>query len=179
MALGGIIIEWIPNLSGTIWLLVASLIGNLIAAAAETRRRLSTRSKRKSLRIGLREEMRRMYPFVLSFHRDYRNPNKPERIFSTKQYNRGSDDIHLLTENEQRKVEALYQEIMQVVKTIDNKEKYNRGLWQYGEVEGRDLHTKLLEALNSVEEELDVEKTTPDDYDIPESEFGDAERMLG
>ena len=176
---GEAFIQWIASFSGTVWLLVASLIGNLIAGVSEIRRRRSVKSKRTSLRIGLREEMKRMYPFVLSFHRDYRNPNKPERIFSTKQYNRGSDAIHLLTENEQKKVETFYGEIEQVVETIDSKEKYDRGLWQYGEVERRDLHTKHLEALNSVEEELNVEKTNPDNYDIPDTQYGDAEKVSG
>ena len=125
--------------------------------------------------------MKDMYRPILAMHSNRRDPETTGQILFTEKYESEISNLHLLTQTEQRHVEKFYREVKAAKQSVDDPKAGVPMSWkQYNEIQKRDLHDKLLKALNAIEEQLSEEKTSPDNWN-PEEDFGptDAERMLG
>ena len=177
------VLDWLSNLlfAG----LVASVIGASIGLAPYVHQQIQERKeeqrKKKRTRRDLRNEMKRMYPQILSHRYHERELTDNSKIFRTDKYDMHVDDLHLLTNTEKRELETLYNGVKVAREDVQEmSDAVVRSDLQYIQVQERDLHNKLLAALNAVEEEMDdTDKTKPEDYDVAQDEWGDAKDILG
>lgn len=153
----------------------ATFIGNVLLKKRQQRK------KREALRRALRTEMKSMYPRMYALSEYRPKPEEVEDIFLTSIYESNADKIGILTNDEVENIVRFYGEIVNAQRAIQRQNgRRNRFDQQYLEVHERKLHERALQALNSVENELGIQKTSPNNYN-PREEFGptDAERRLG
>jgi hypothetical protein len=144
----------------------------------QTRGRIGI-SEEEKLREDLMKEMRRMYPKILYLYY-YQRLSDPLLTFWTQECEVASGSIDLLTEDEQDYLKALFRNLRKANEEVEN----HVGIAsdediQCLQVNEKNLHGKLLNALNVVEREMGKEETGPEDYHIPEPRFQDAQHRLG
>lgn len=144
----------------------------------QVRGRIGT-SEEKKLREDLMKEMRRMYPKILYLNYNQRLSD-PLLTFWTQEYEIASGSIDLLTQDEQDYLKALFRNLRKADEEVEN----HVGIAsdediQCLQVNEKNLHGKLLNALNVVEREMGKEETGPEDYHISEPRFQDAQHRLG